>query len=127
MHKDIKSLVTKYLLICNAIFRNQLKTLEMKKSLTLAKTIHKYHNINLTIYCGDPDTLVTYFLIRFRDNQFEFISESKDDSAIQWELRFKDIESVVINSNEIINNPDRLGWECLFSRMGINFDEIEKQ
>jgi len=99
----------------------------MRKSLILAKTIHEHHNINLTIYCGDPDTLVTYFLIRFRDNQFEFISENKDDSAMQWELKFEDVENVVKNSEEYINNPNKLGWECLFSRIGIKFGEIEKQ
>ncbi len=126
MYKDVKSLVTQYLVICNTVFRNQLKTPNMRKSLTLAKTIHKYHNIVLTVYCGDPDTQVTHFLIRFRDNQFEFISERKDDSSMQWELKFEDIENVVKKSEEYINNPNKLGWDCLFSRIGIKFDVIEK-
>jgi len=120
MAADIKTQIVKYLDICNQALRDRYRSPTIKKSLILAESIHEHHSINLTVYCGDPDSHISHFLINFRNRRFEFISEGYDASALQWGLKLRDIEKAVEMSETLVKEPEKFRRDSLLSRLGID-------
>ncbi|MBD3216695.1 MAG: hypothetical protein GF310_00370 [candidate division Zixibacteria bacterium] len=79
------------------------------------------YNIGLSLYDDNPDKAEFAATLRYANNQFEILSERRQNPGFIWEIRRKDIENVVERREELVFNPHEIDDSCLVKRIGIEF------
>lgn len=72
------------------------------------------------IYKSDASHPHAHFTVRFADGRFDRISEGKrGDANVTWSVSRGYLEKVVGDPEPFIENPEKLDWEWIKSRLGI--------
>jgi hypothetical protein len=76
--------------------------------------------LGVGVYESDPGNPFDYFTIRYREGSFELDAHGKKDPDLVWKVSRDYLEKVAADPQEYIDNPLKLDWDWLKSRVGVD-------
>ena len=113
------NLVREYLDVCNAAAEAHRHTLPYKPIIAAYDSIFAKRQVGVDIYESDPAEIETTVTIRLRNDNFEVVPETEADPSFHLKLKRSYMEDVVAHREEYIRHPEKLDWDWLKSRMGM--------
>jgi len=120
MGKDTTTLVTQVLNVINAALEKHGDSLPYKPLLAASEKVLGDQPIGIAVYESDPANPFDWFTVRFRERSFELASHGKaDDVDLAWKVSREYLQQVAEDAQTYIDNPARLDWDWLKSRVGV--------
>ncbi len=113
------NLVREYLDVCNAASEAHRHTLPYKPIIAAYDSIFAKRQVGVDIYESDPAEIETTVTIRLRNDNFEVVPETEADPSFHLKLKRSYMEDVVAHREEYIRHPEKLDWDWIKSRIGI--------
>ena len=117
---ETTGLFTDALATMNAVIDANEDTMPYRLFFDASKKMDMELTMGVAIYKNDPDTLHDYYTIRYEGNRFELIDHGKQDGIdICWKVSEDYLQKLAENPETYINNPAKMDWDWLKSRLGI--------
>jgi hypothetical protein len=116
--RDTTSLFTETLNVINAAMAKHADSALLKPLLSAGEKLLEDREIGVAIYDSDASAPFDYFTIRCRDRSFELVSHGKKHPDVTWKVSRDYLEKVADNPQDYIDNPIKLDWDWLRSRLG---------
>ena len=113
------NLLSKYLDVCNAAEDAHRHSLPYKPIIAAYDSVFANRQVGIEIYRNDPDDVETTIAVRFIDGLFEAVPDSRSQSSFHLKLKRRYMEDVVAHRKEYIQHPEKLDWEWIKSRVGM--------
>ncbi len=112
-------LVTEYLDVCNAASDAHRHSLVYKPIIAAYDSVFASREAGVDIYESDPDEIETTIAIRVVNGRFEPVPESEAHPSFHLKLSRHYMEDVVAHREEYIRHPEKLDWDWIKSRIGM--------
>jgi CBS domain-containing protein len=123
MTTSTASLLISFLDVCNKSLAKNREKFLYKQLFTLYEKLFAGRDVGVIIYEDDPETEIGRVSVRFKDGRYEPVGSEIDDVAFRVKLKRSYMEKVVANPSEYIEHPEKLDWEWLKSRIGLEEDD----
>lgn len=120
MSKDAVGVFTRAINVINAALERNRDEVPYKQILDASRKAMEGRNLGVAVYESDPDAPFDWFTLRFQDSAFEIVAHGKQDPEIAWKVSRDYLEKVAENPDDYIENPARLDWDWLKSRLGLD-------
>src|ERR1051326_1409402 len=115
---DELTLLTDYLNVCNAASEAHRDVFPYKPMIAAYDKIFD-RQVGVDIYDSDPDNVVSSITIRLANGKFEPVPEDEAHPSFHLKLKRQYIEDVVAHPDEYIRHPEKLDWDWIKSRVGL--------
>ena len=112
-------LLTEYISICNRAIASHRDSFPFRQLLEVAEKLAGDKTFAVAIYADNPKRPHDYFTIELLDGLFVVVAHGKKDPDITWRVRQSYLEQVVSDPQTYIENPAKLDWDWLKSRVGV--------
>jgi hypothetical protein len=116
---DTVSLFTEALNVINAALAEHAESMPYQALIDASEKTLADRNIGVAVYASDSGSVFDYFTIRYRDRSFELVSRGKEEPEVSWKVSRAYLEEVAENPRDYIENPLKLDWDWLKSRLGL--------
>jgi hypothetical protein len=113
------NLLTGYLDVCSAASEAHRDSLPYKPVIAAYERIFADRQVGVDIYGSGPDEIETIVTIRLVNTKFELVPETEAHPSFHLKLQRHYMEDVVAHREEYIQHPEKLDWDWLKSRMGM--------
>jgi hypothetical protein len=113
------NLMIEYLDVCNAASEAHHSSLLYKPIIAAYDSFFSNRQVGIDIYGKDTDEIETTVTIRLVNGMFEPVPEAEVHSSFHLRLSRHYMEDVVAHREEYIRHPEKLDWDWLKSRMGV--------
>jgi len=113
------NLVIEYLDVCNAASEAHRSSLLYNTIIAAYDSFFENRQVGIDIYGKDTDEIETTVTVRLVNGMFEPVPETEANSSLHLKLSRHYMEDVVAHREEYIRHPEKLDWDWLKSRMGI--------
>ena len=113
------NLVIEYLDVCNAASEAHRSSLLYKPIIAAYDSFFENRQVGIDIYGKDTDEIETTVTVRLVNGMFEPVPETEANSSFHLKLGRHYMEDVVAHREEYIRHPEKLDWDWLKSRMGM--------
>jgi len=120
MAKDTSTLFTKVINVINTALDRHKDSLPYAQILTAAEKALAGRNLGVAVYDRDPGAPFDWFTLRFAEGGFEIVAHGKEDPEIAWKVSRDYLQKVADHPDDYIENPARLDWDWLKSRLGLD-------
>lgn len=117
-----QELVEGFLDVANRAMSKHADKFPFKQLMALSNTIIGDRSIAIGIYKDDSSNTYDHYTYRFQDGKFQMVEHGKVKHAIEWKASRDYLEEVVENPQEYIDNPFKLDFDWLKSRLGMELD-----
>lgn len=118
-HSDTTALFTEALNVLNAVLSEHRDSAPFETLLRASEKVLGDRPIGVAVYESDASAPFDYFTIRLRDGVFELVSHGKQDPDVAWRVSRAYLEKLTRNPEDYFDNPLKLDWDWLKSRVGI--------
>jgi hypothetical protein len=112
-------LLIDYLDVCNTALEAHRHSLAYKPIILAYDRIFAKWQVAIDIYSHDPDKPDTTVTIRLSNGRFGVVPVSEAHPSFHLKLKHGYMEDVLAHRQEYIDHPEKLDWDWLKSRMGI--------
>ena len=119
--RDTISLFTKALNVMNSALEAHQDEMPYSALLKATEKVMGDRKLGVAVYESDPGNPFDYFTIRFREGSFELDAHGKKDPDLAWKVSREYLEKVAGSPQEYIDNPLKLDWDWLKSRVDVEF------
>jgi hypothetical protein len=113
------SLVTGYLDVCNAAAEKHRHSLVYRPIIAAYDSVFVNRQVAIDIYDSDPDKIESTMTIRLVNGEFAPVPEADAHPSFHLKLGRRYMKDVVAHRDEYILRPEKLDWDWVKSRMGI--------
>lgn len=113
------ALVTDYLNVCNAAADEHRHSLVYGPIIAAYDSVFANRQVGIDIYEREPDEIETTVIIRLVNGEFVPVSDADADPSFRLKLGRHYMEDVVAHRDDYIRHPEKLDWDWIKSRMGI--------
>jgi hypothetical protein len=113
------SLINDYLDVCNAAAEVHRHSLVYRPIIAAYDSIFANRQVGIDIYDRHPDDVETTVTIRLVNGQFVIVPEDEADPSLHLKLGRRYMQDVVAHRDEYIQHPEKLDWDWIKSRMGM--------
>lgn len=117
-----------FLDVCNQALESNKETFPYRQMLAASQKVFGDRNIAIRIYEDDdlncPAGTLT---IRLHGDRFEPVTEGERDAAFHLKVKRSYLDRVVQNRKDYIRHPEKLDWEWLKSRFGLDGRESREK
>jgi hypothetical protein len=117
--KSAHDLVIDYLDVCNAATEEHRHSLVYRPIIAVYDSVFVNRQVGIDVYDGDPDNIETTITIRLVNGEFVLVPEADANPSFHLKLGRQYMEEVVANRDVYIRHPEKLDWDWIKSRMGI--------
>jgi hypothetical protein len=112
-------LLLEYLDVCNTALEAHRHSLPYKPLILTYDKIFANRQVAIDCYREDPQDMEVTFTIRLTNGRFELVPPAEAHPSLHLKLKRHYMEDVVAHRDEYIQHPEKLDWDWLKSRMGI--------
>ena len=112
-------LMIEYLDVCNVASEVHRYSLPYKPIIAAYDSFFANRQVGIDIYGKDTDEIETTVTIRLVNGRFEPVPETEVHSSFHIKLSRYYMEDVVAHREEYIRHPEKLDWDWIKSRMGM--------
>jgi len=123
MTTSTASLLVGFLGVCNEALAKNREVFPYKQLFGLYEKLFAGRDVHVTIYEDDPAEEIGQVTIRYVDGRYEPVSSDSQLPVFRVKLKRSYMEQVVANPDQYTSHPERLDWDWLKSRLGINGDD----
>jgi len=113
------NLMIEYLDVCNVASELHRNSLAYKPIIAAYDSFFANRQVGIDIYGKDAAEIETTVTIHFVNGRFEPVSETEAHASFHLKLSRHYMEDVVAHREEYIRHPEKLDWDWLKSRMGM--------
>jgi hypothetical protein len=113
------NLVSDYLDVCNAAADAHRHSVVYGPIIAAYDSVFANRAVGIDIYDQDPDKIETTIPIRLVHGEFVPVPETGIDPSFHLKLGRHYMEDVVAHRGDYIRHPEKLDWDWIKSRMGI--------
>ncbi len=114
-----ETLLIEYLDVCNTALAANRHSFPYKQLMTVYEKLFTDRLVTVEIYELDSQKIEAAATVRLRNGTFEPVPEGAGSPSFTFKLKKSYMERVVENRQEYIRHPEKLDWEWLKSRLGI--------
>ena len=112
-------LVRDYLDVCNAAAEEHRHSLVYRPIIAAYDSLFANRAVGIDIYDSDPDQFETTITIRLVNGEFVPDPEAEVHPSFHLKLGRHYMEDVVAHRDDYIRHPEKLDWDWIKSRIGI--------
>jgi hypothetical protein len=112
-------LLLEYLDVCNTALETHRHSLPYKPLILTYDNVFANRQVGVEIYHNDPDELETTLTIRLLNGMFKVVPETEAHPSFHLKFKRRYMEDVVAHRQEYIQHPEKLDWDWLKSRLGM--------
>ena len=112
-------LVRDYLNVCNAAAEEHRHSLVYRPIIAAYDSLFADRAVGIDIYDSDPDEVETTITIRLVNGEFVPAPQADVHPSFHLKLGRPYMEDVVAHRDEYVHHPEKLDWDWIKSRMGI--------
>ena len=117
--KSALNLVRDYLDVCNAAAEEHRHSLVYRSIIVAYESVFANRQVGLDIYDSDPDETETTITIHVVNGEFLTVPEPHAHPSFHLKLGRRYMEDVVAHRDDYIQHPEKLDWDWIKSRIGI--------
>ena len=112
-------LVVEYLDVCNTALEANRNTFPYRQLFAVYGKIFSGKHVGCLIFEDDPGKIEFSVTIQMTDGQFEPVPETEAHPSFNLKIKRSYMEGVVRHRQEYIDHPEKLDWDWLKSRLGM--------
>lgn len=112
-------LLNDYLDVCNAAADEHRQSLVYRPLIAAFDSVFSGRQVGIDIYDNDTDQIETTIIIYREDGEFVSVREADAHPSFHLKLGRQYMEDVVSHRDEYIRHPEKLNWDWIKSRVGI--------
>lgn len=113
------SLMMDYLDVCNAAVEKHRHSLVYGPIIAAYDSVFANRHVGIDIYDSDPDDIEATITIHLVNGRFVPVPEADAHPSFHLKLGRQYMEDVVAHREDYIQHPEKLDWDWIKSRMGI--------
>lgn len=113
------NLLIEYLDVCNTALEAHRHSLPYKPIIAAYDRVFANRQVGVEIYSDDSGVIETTGTIRLVDGMFEPVAEPEAHPSFHLKFRRRYMEGVVGHRQEYVRHPEKLDWDWLKSRLGM--------
>jgi hypothetical protein len=117
---DAITLFTNALNVINTALEKHAQDTPYRQMLEASSKVLADRDLGVAIYEDDPDAPFDFVTVRFANGRFEIVSHGKRDPEVSWKVSRDYLRSVVDDADRFVEQPWKLDWEWLKSRLGLD-------
>lgn len=118
---DSKTVFLNFLNICNLALRAHKKVeFPHRQMLDAAERVIGGKNIGVAVTEENSTMPSSYFTLRFQDGVFDVVAQDKQQPDTEWQLDRAYLERTVEHSSQYVDHPEKLEWDWLKSKLGLD-------
>ena len=121
------SLVIDYLDVCNAATEEHRHSLVYRPIIAVYDSVFINRHVGIDVYGSDPDDIEATVTIRLLNGEFVPVPEADAHPSFHLKLSRHYMEEVVSHRDVYIRHPEKLDWDWIKSRMGMEPDYTPSQ
>lgn len=114
--KKYDKLFQQYIDVCNKALEKNKDVFPYKQILSATESLINDKKISMDVFDDRPKAR---FNIQMNKSRFELTEPEESDDTHAWHLNASYLEEVVNNPDKYINNPAKIDWDWLKSRVGM--------
>lgn len=118
-HSSTETLFLEYLNTLNQALDAHREEAPYKQLIDLGQKLMDDKKIGIAIYKSDPSSPHDFYTVKFTDGRLAFVSHGKEAPDHSWKVKESFMQDVVKDKQTYIQNPAKLDWDWLRSRLGI--------
>ena len=118
-----------YLDVCNAALEANRNTFPYKQLFDMYEKIFANRQVACMIYEDDPSVIQQSVTIQMIDGKFRYVPDSEAKPSFHLKVKRSYMEGVVRHRQEYIDHPEKLDWDWLKTRFGMepHYKESERK
>ncbi len=117
--KPALNLLIEYLDVCNAAIEQHRDSLVHKAMIAAWDMIFGGRDVGVNI-CDDNDRVETSVTIRLGNRAFVPVADPQTEPSFHLKVKRSYMEDVVEHRDEYVRHPEKLDWDWLKSRLGLD-------
>jgi hypothetical protein len=117
--RSASDLLREYLNICNTAANEHRHSLVYGPIIAAYDGVFAHWQVGINIYDSQPDQIEATITIRLLDGEFVPVPEADAHPSFHLKLGRRYMEDVVAHGDEYIRHPEKLDWDWIKSRMGM--------
>jgi hypothetical protein len=113
------SLMRRYLDVVNRALEAHRDEFPFEQIIEAGEKLAEDSEIGVSVYKTDPGNPHDSYTIAFSDERFELVAHGQENPDIGWKVKEEYLEKVVDHPQRYIENPAKLDFDWLWSRLGI--------
>jgi CBS domain-containing protein len=122
MTTSTASLLVGFLDVCNKSLARNRESFPYKQLFGLYEKLFAGRNLGVILFEDDPKNEIGHVNVRYTGGRYEPIGGEIDEASFRVKLKRSYMEKVVGNPAEYIEHPEKLDWDWLKSRVGLEED-----
>ncbi len=112
-------LLVEYLDVCNTALEANRNTFPYKQLFGVFEKLFANRQVDFMMYEDDPDLILFTATVQLAGGKFVPVPEVESKPSFHVKLKSSYMEGVVRHRQEYIDHPEKLDWDWLKSRLGI--------
>lgn len=114
-----ETLFLEYLNTLNQALEAHRNETPYKQIIDASDRVFGDEKLGVAVYKTDPSSPHDFYTVKITDGRIAFVSHGKDAPEYSWKTKESFMKDVVENKQHYIDNPQKLNWDWLKSRIGI--------
>ena len=113
------SLLVEYLDVCNTTLAANRNTFPYKQLFALFEKLFANRQVACMMYEDNPNLVLLTATVQLAGGKFEPVPEKEANPSLHIKLKTGYMEGVVRHRRDYIDHPEKLDWDWLKSRLGM--------
>ena len=118
--RELNSVVVQYLNVANIVLDENEDKTPYKQLIHAGQKLLDDKRVGMSVYKDDSDEPIAHFTLGMKGNRLEMLAHGKKDIDFGFKVKKSYLEDVVENSDTYIENPLRMDFNWLKSRVGLS-------
>ncbi len=117
------SLLVGYLGVCNEALARNRESFPYKQLLAIYEKLFAGRDLGVRVYADDPADEIAHVTVRYINGRYEPVASGNGNKTFRVKLKKSYMEKVVANRGDYVRHPEKLDWDWLRSRVGMDTGE----
>jgi len=118
--ENTETLFLEYLNTLNQALAAHRNQMPYKQIIDASDKVFGDRKLGVAVYKTDPSAPHDFYTVKMVDGRIAFVSHGKDAPEYSWKTKEAFMKDVVDNKQYYVDNPSKLNWDWLTSRIGMN-------